>query len=200
MARAPVLAAGGIVLRHGAATLVAVVRQRKRDEWVLPKGKLANGETAHEAAVREVREETGHAVVVHEFLGTLAYQSGGGPKFVHFWRMEADGEAVGELMKDIKAVVWLPLEEAVQRLSREYERAFLAQVGPLALKAAAIARADKQAGRDTTEPVERAPIPEFASDNAEAAMPGLSPEQTVSIARLQLGLLRRVKAWLRRES
>ena len=36
MARAPVLAAGGIVLRQGETPLFAVVRLRKRNEWVLP--------------------------------------------------------------------------------------------------------------------------------------------------------------------
>src|SRR5512139_3433273 len=110
MARAPVLGAGGIVLRPGATPLIAVVRQRKRNEWVLPKGKLDDGETAKQAAKREVLEETGHDAAVHEFLGTLAYQSGGSVKVVHFWRMEANGGPVAKLMKDIKAVDWLPLE------------------------------------------------------------------------------------------
>src|SRR5215475_3266557 len=139
MARAPVLAAGGIVLRRGATPLVAVVRQRKHNEWVLPKGKLDDGETAKEAAHREVLEETGHDVTVHEFLGTLVYQSGGRTKVVHFWRMEADGVPVRKLMNDIKAVDWLSLEDAVARLSREYERAFLKNVGPIALAAAGVA-------------------------------------------------------------
>ena len=70
MARAPVLAAGGIVLRQAETPEVAVVRLRKRNEWVLPKGKLDDGETARDAAMREVLEETGHDVSVHEFLGT----------------------------------------------------------------------------------------------------------------------------------
>jgi 8-oxo-dGTP diphosphatase len=54
MARSPVLAAGGIVLRQGQTPLVAVVRLRKRNEWVLPKGKLDDGETPRAAAEREV--------------------------------------------------------------------------------------------------------------------------------------------------
>jgi 8-oxo-dGTP diphosphatase len=122
MARTPVMAAGGIVLRQQATPLIAVVRLRKRNEWVLPKGKLDDGETPRAAAEREVLEETGHDVAVHEFLGTLVYESGGRSKVVHYWRMEAS---------------WLPLEAAVERLSRSYERAFLANVGPMALEAAA---------------------------------------------------------------
>jgi 8-oxo-dGTP diphosphatase len=143
MTRSPVLAAGGIVLRQEATPLVAVVRLRKRNEWVLPKGKLDDGETPRDAAEREVLEETGHDVSVHEFLGTLVYESGGRFKVVHYWRMETDGEPAHELMDDVRAVDWLPLEAAVERLSRAYERAFLANVGPLALEAAAIARRSK---------------------------------------------------------
>jgi 8-oxo-dGTP diphosphatase len=133
MAREPVLAAGGIVLRREQPPLVAVVRLRKRDEWVLPKGKLNDGETPRAAARREVLEETGHNVTVHEFLGTLVYESGGRSKVVHYWRMEAGGEQMHELMNDVRAVDWLPLDAAVARLSRGYERAFLENVGPIAV-------------------------------------------------------------------
>ena len=124
MARTPVLAAGGIVLRGEKNPRIAVVRLRKRNEWVLPKGKLDDGETPRAAAEREVLEETGHDVSVHEFLGTLVYDSGGRSKVVHYWRMEACGDAVHELMHDIRAVDWLPLDAALERLSRGYERAF----------------------------------------------------------------------------
>jgi len=128
MARAPVMAAGGIVLRRAAPPLIAVVRQRKRNEWVLPKGKLDDGETPKQAAHREVLEETGHDVAIHEFLGTLVYQSGGRSKVVHFWRMEVEGGPVRKLMNDIEAVDWLRLDDAIARLSREYERVFLTQL------------------------------------------------------------------------
>jgi 8-oxo-dGTP diphosphatase len=131
------MAAGGIVLRQAKPPLVAVVRLRKRNEWVLPKGKLDDGETPRAAAEREVLEETGHAVAVHEFLGTLVYEARGGSKVVHYWRMEAGDAPVRELMRDVLAVDWLPLGDAVARLSRGYERAFLENVGPIALSAAA---------------------------------------------------------------
>jgi 8-oxo-dGTP diphosphatase len=147
MVRAPILAAGGIVLRQQETPLIAVVRLRKRNEWVLPKGKLDDGETPRIAAEREAIEETGRAVFVHEFLGTLVYESGGRSKVVHYWRMEADGEQVYDLMDDVKAVDWLPLDAAVERLSRGYERAFLANVGPLALEAA-----QPRARRPSTRP------------------------------------------------
>jgi 8-oxo-dGTP diphosphatase len=163
MARESVLAAGGIVLRREQPPLVAVVRLRKRDEWVLPKGKLNDGETPRAAARREVLEETGHNVTVHEFLGTLVYESGGRSKVVHYWRMEAGGEQMHELMNDVRAVDWLPLDAAVARLSRGYERAFLENVGPIAvtvlakkLKAKAAPTLNKAAAPTLTKP---APAP-----------------------------------------
>ena len=186
MARAPVLAAGGIVLRRGAPPLVAVVRQRKRNEWVLPKGKLDDGETPKEAAHREVLEETGHDVAIHEFLGTLVYQSGGRTKAVHFWRMEADGGPVRTLMNDIKAVDWLTLDDAIARLSREYERAFLTQIGPIALAAAGLVPAA------TPEPP--------PADDLDAALQTLTPAEAASVDELRHGLLQKVRAWLRGEA
>src|SRR6202051_2386389 len=104
MARAPVLAAGGIVLRQEGTPLIAVVRLRKRNEWVLSKGKLDDGETPRDAAEREVMEETGHDVAVHEFLGTLVYESGGRFKVVHYWRMETRGGPSHQLMKPARAL------------------------------------------------------------------------------------------------
>jgi 8-oxo-dGTP diphosphatase len=48
-------------------------------------------------------------------------------------------------------VEWLPLKDAVERLSRGYERAFLEQVGPIALSAVNASAAGA--------PVARAPEP-----------------------------------------
>lgn len=193
MARAPVMAAGGIVLRRGAPPLIAVVRQRKRNEWVLPKGKLDDGETAREAAHREVLEETGHNVAMHEFLGTLVYQSGGRSKVVHFWRMEAEGGPVRKLMNDIKAVDWVTLEEALARLSREYERTFLTQIGPIALAAAGLVPAP--ARESVAEPA----LP-LAADDINAALQTLTPAEAASVEALRHGLLQKVRAWLRGEA
>jgi 8-oxo-dGTP diphosphatase len=186
MARSPVLAAGGIVLRREDPARIAVVRLRKRNEWVLPKGKLDDGETPRAAAEREVLEETGHDVSVHEFLGTLVYEAGGRSKVVHYWRMEAAGDQAYELMDDIRAVDWLPLGDALGRLSRSHERAFLENVGPLAVQAAAHARAERRSKAKQPGPVKRssrlAVPPQDASPRepepieAVATAPAIEPE------------------------
>jgi 8-oxo-dGTP diphosphatase len=197
MARAPVLAAGGIVLRAEKNPRIAVVRLRKRNEWVLPKGKLDDGETPRAAAEREVLEETGHDVSVHEFLGTLVYESGGRSKVVHYWRMEAGGEPVHELMHDIKAVDWLPLDAALERLSRGYERVFLANVGPIALQAAATAESARRSRTKQPAPEKRrsrgapsiAPPPSAPAPSMPEPMPAVAAPDFTEIAQDERALV-----------
>ncbi len=199
------------MLRRGVTPLIAVVRLRKRNEWVLPKGKLDDGETARDAALREVVEETGHEVTVHEFLGTLVYESGGRSKAVHYWRMETNGEQLYELMEDVKAVAWLPLDAAVERLSRAYERVFLANVGPLALEAVAAsqpATAQDERPFVASDGVRTAARPtEFGTKmqfvEADAAAPAADPESrnnaTPRTARSRRrNLVQKMRDWLRR--
>jgi 8-oxo-dGTP diphosphatase len=196
VARAQVQAAGGIVLRRDLPPRVAVVRLRKRDEWVLPKGKLDQGETPRAAARREVLEETGHNVTVREFLGTLVYETGGRAKVVHYWNMEANGDQTRELMSDIRAVDWLPLNAAVERLSRGHERAFLEAVGPLAigahtrrLKAKAIASAEAAARKAqgsgvVPESVPIAPAADEPSSEAASEMAAADMLAESDVARM----------------
>jgi 8-oxo-dGTP diphosphatase len=129
MARKPIQAAGGIVVRSGARPLVAVVQRAKDDRWVLPRGKLKLNERAVAGARREVVEETGHRVRVREFLGAITYRAQGRPKLVQFWHMQAAVNPSRDLMKDIIRVEWLPLAEAVKRLSYPLEKLFLRSVG-----------------------------------------------------------------------
>lgn len=102
--------------------------------------------------------------------------------------MEAEGGPVRKLTNDIKAVDWLPLENAIARLSREYERAFLTEIGPIALAAAGLATADTEA------------TPPLAAGDVDAAMQTLTAAEAASVEELRHGLLQRVRAWLRGEA
>jgi 8-oxo-dGTP diphosphatase len=134
MAQTPIMAAGGIVIREGTRPLIAVVQRRKDNGWVLPKGKLKRKERARAAARREVVEETGHKVAVREFLGAITYTSSGRPKVVYFWKMRALSVQLYEPMREIRAVEWLPLRSAIEKLSRPLERAFLGNIGQRAVQ------------------------------------------------------------------
>ena len=137
------MAAGGIVLRGKVKPRFAVVRLRREKAWVLPKGKLYPREHPRDAAKREVLEETGHDVSVHDFLGSVSYVVEGKLKIVQFWLMRAAGAPVHELNDDVKAVKWLPLRQAIDTLTRPHEKVFLTHVGPIALRTAKKSRRAK---------------------------------------------------------
>ena len=168
MASKTIEAAGGIVVRKGAGGLIAVVQRSKDDAWVLPRGKLKRDEDPLAGARREVVEETGHRVEVHEYLGAITYRAGGRPKVVQFWRMEADAEASHELMPDIIAVDWLPLKAAVRRLSYPLEKLFLRHAIARALKKRRAKTRQKAAGRKTVGAKKAKPTKSKAATNKTA--------------------------------
>jgi 8-oxo-dGTP diphosphatase len=101
--------------------------------------------------------------------------------------MEAGGAQVHDLMDDVRAVDWLPLDAAVERLSRSYERAFLANVGPLALEALArLPGAERSVGADGVE----------AKTSILPAQPESGNSNTARGRRRSL--MDRVRDWLRR--
>ena len=134
MARTPIHAAGGIVYRGRKRPLVAVVQRSKDERWVLPRGKLKRKENPKVGARREVMEETGHPVTVHDFVGAITYRTSNRPKLVQFWLMRAAERSDRDLMADIIRVEWLPLKAAVRRLNFPLEKLFLAQVGRRVLR------------------------------------------------------------------
>src|SRR5580698_7436769 len=71
-----VRAAGGVVWRPTATggRVYAVVHRPAYDDWSLPKGKLAAGESELVAAVREVGEEIGADVAVSRRITTVRYE------------------------------------------------------------------------------------------------------------------------------
>ena len=93
VAAGPVEAAGALVWRERAGRLqVALVHRPRYRDWSWPKGKLDPGELPPVAAVREVEEETGMAVVLGLPLPGLEYRlADGRPKVVHYWAARVAG-------------------------------------------------------------------------------------------------------------
>jgi 8-oxo-dGTP diphosphatase len=122
-------AAGGIVWRNSPrGREVAIVHRPKYDDWTLPKGKMADGETWQDCAVREVEEETGLEVKIGEFAGGCTYLTKRAPKIVLYWHMEVEGETkfAGE-NEEVDALEWLSADDARKRLSHRRERRVLAE-------------------------------------------------------------------------
>jgi ADP-ribose pyrophosphatase YjhB (NUDIX family) len=123
--------AGGVVVRPiDGTTHVLLIRDPYRN-WGLPKGHLEDGEMSSEAALREVREETGlRDLVLGPELDTIDWyfrlQGRLVHKFCAFYLMgSGDGEPFPEIAEGITDCVWLPMEEAVERITYENARAVL---------------------------------------------------------------------------
>ncbi len=74
------IAAGGVVWRAGGDGVeVLLVHRPKYGDWTFPKGKVENGESILECAIREVWEEAGVTASMGCYLGRISYykQEGG---------------------------------------------------------------------------------------------------------------------------
>jgi 8-oxo-dGTP diphosphatase len=116
---AEVLAAGGLVLREGK---VAIVHRPRYDDWSLPKGKLDEGESFEECALREVEEETGLTCRLDHQLGDTSYRDRKDrAKLVRYFAMEpVSGEFAPN--DEVDELVWLEPQAALDRLSYDFDR------------------------------------------------------------------------------
>jgi 8-oxo-dGTP diphosphatase len=119
----PLRAAGGLVVHDG---LLLVVHRPSHEDWSFPKGKLEDGETWEECAVREVEEETALRCAVGAFIGSTHYPLHDGMKEVRYFRMTCDGEARAQ--NEIDELRWVTPDEARALLTYEYDRALLDRV------------------------------------------------------------------------
>jgi 8-oxo-dGTP diphosphatase len=124
-----VLAAGGAVWRTAAdgSLETALVHRPKYDDWSLPKGKLDRDEHALQAAVREVGEETGLAVVVGRRSLRTRYDVEDGPKQVDYWLQQAVGGDF-EPNSEVDELRWLALPAATGAVTHDHDRAVLADL------------------------------------------------------------------------
>jgi 8-oxo-dGTP pyrophosphatase MutT (NUDIX family) len=125
--------AGGVVTRRNDGdvdVVLAARRTRKGDlAWGLPKGLVEKGEAPEQAALREVREETGLEAEILEPLGDISYwyiwEDERIRKKVTFFLMEATGGDVSQHDHEMEEIRWFPLSEAVRKASYPSERTVL---------------------------------------------------------------------------
>ncbi|MEO7837163.1 MAG: NUDIX hydrolase [Acidimicrobiales bacterium] len=129
--RARVRAGGGVVWRRGddGRVEVLLVHRPGYDDWSLPKGKAARGESDEDCARREVEEETGLSCELGVHLADVEYvDRRGRPKLARYWAMRPLG---GRFVPshEVDEVRWLALADAVVLLSYRRDERVLHALG-----------------------------------------------------------------------
>lgn len=113
-----VTAAGAIPWRaKNGGIEVLLIHRPKYDDWSWPKGKLDDGETIPECAVREIQEEISLDVGLGIPLPPIHYHVPAGLKVVHYWAAKVNGAPVVPDGKEVDSVMWCTPERAADFLS-----------------------------------------------------------------------------------
>jgi 8-oxo-(d)GTP phosphatase len=123
-----IVSAGAVLWRPAAHGIeVLLVHRAKYDDWSLPKGKREPGEHVLLTAVREVLEETSVRPVLGPRLPTAEYLVNGRLKQVRYWSARGTDEEAAP-SHEIDAVSWLPLPQALDRLSYAHDAQLIASL------------------------------------------------------------------------
>jgi 8-oxo-dGTP pyrophosphatase MutT (NUDIX family) len=120
--------AGGVVVRNEQCVVIVPTRRAADGSKVLalPKGHPEDGESAADAALREVREEAGVESRLVEKLGDVRYwytRDGRRiAKVVSFFLLEYLAGEVTDHDREVEDARWLALERAARELTYQGER------------------------------------------------------------------------------
>jgi 8-oxo-dGTP pyrophosphatase MutT (NUDIX family) len=133
------ISAGGVVYRRSGDEIEIVLasRRTRRGElaWGLAKGGIEDEESMEDAAVREVREETGLLAEIEASLGETRYfyvwDNVRIRKTVHFFLMRHTGGDIDDRDDEMEEIRWFPLERALKRAAYRGERDVLVRAAEL---------------------------------------------------------------------
>jgi ADP-ribose pyrophosphatase YjhB (NUDIX family) len=131
------VSAGGLVVDTTGKLGLLIGRRDQKDAsgkrilWSLPKGHIEEGETPEEAALREVREETGIESIIEKSLGVIDFwfMAGGKRihKTVHHYLFRESGGSLAPQETEVDEVAWFPLEEIIEKLAYPDEKKLIAR-------------------------------------------------------------------------
>jgi ADP-ribose pyrophosphatase YjhB (NUDIX family) len=124
----PEFSAGGVVVRDERCIVIVPTRRSAvgRRVLALPKGHPDPGESIVDAALREVREETGVEAVLREKLGDVRYfyQRDGRriAKTVAFFLLDYVAGELDDHDHEVEYAEWMPMTQAARELTYDGER------------------------------------------------------------------------------
>jgi 8-oxo-dGTP pyrophosphatase MutT (NUDIX family) len=144
LSRVDEVSAGGLVvdLRGDVprGALIGRTDRHGRLLWSLPKGHIEPGETAEQAAVREVAEETGIEGVIVATLGTIDFwfiaDGRRIHKTVHHYLLRAVSGELSDADIEVTEVAWVPLPDISGQLAYPDERGLVHTAGRLLAESA----------------------------------------------------------------
>ena len=106
-----------------------MVHRPAYDDWSFPKGKLDDGESELQAALREVEEEISVRCALGRDLGTISYIDGKGrPKIVRYWEMTVTDGTELRAANEVDDARWVTLADAEGMLTYDHDRAMLDRI------------------------------------------------------------------------
>lgn len=121
--------AGGIVFRekNGSKEFLLVSAKNFSFIWVLPKGHIKRSETEAQAAIREVKEESGmKASIVTKIGNAQRLQWNFKKQIVAFYLMKF--EAAHSQNEENRKISWLPLDDAIRKLFYSDQKKIMRQL------------------------------------------------------------------------
>ena len=116
--------AGAIALREREGRVEAMIVRAKKDpsQWIFPKGHIERGETAEDAAVRELQEEAGVEGSADGAVGVSTFQSGSELVEVTFYLVRYSRMVKPSEKREAR---WCSIDEARRTLSFDDSRRLL---------------------------------------------------------------------------
>ncbi len=107
--------AGGLVIDNDKVLIIKAKNLKGDEVYAFPKGKINQGEKPEEAALREVREETGYKCEITKRIDKVEYfykREGQLIKKTVYWFLMKPLEKTGEHDQEILDTFWKEINEA----------------------------------------------------------------------------------------